>query len=296
MRNLLYGLKSYFQEYLTANNSSEFITSKIIGNIMFELLQRDDIEYSEKTQKNIEYFKYYLNNCIENSDYCNNKVFLSCMQECASLCLPKQDIHIENIYTRQQRCDYSVINSTLDKKTNIILKNKDNIKYSKIYYCNCIEDLFICSLYELFEKGYIIRKCINCKKFFVTKEKGNRRKYCYNYSPQDNNKTCYDYMNQCKSKEKRKKDDTILLYNSITNRLRNRQSRINTTDDKTYKLLYDLYDKELTNLSITYTNMKKEIKNGKLEKSVLIDFLSNYDKDDKKNWRKKYGSSGTNKK
>lgn len=263
---------------------------------MFELLQRDDIQYPEATQEKIKYFKYYLNKCIDNFDYCNNIVFLSCMKECVCLSLPRQDIHIENIYTIQQICDFDVINSTSNKRTNIIFNNKDNIKYSKIYYCNCIEDLFVCSLYELFEKGYIIRKCINCNKFFVTKEKGNKRKYCYNYSPQDKFKTCYDYVNQQKSKEVRKKDETILLYNSITNRLRNRQSRINTIDENNYRYLYDLFDNELNKLSITYTNMKREIRSGKLEKSVLIDFLRKYDEDDKKNWREKYGSTGTSKK
>lgn len=263
---------------------------------MFELLQHNDIEYSEKTKKNIEYFKFYLDKCIEDSTYCDNKVFLSCMQECTSLSLPKKENIIENIYTLEQRSDYNVIHSSPAEKTDIIYRNKNYIKYSKIYYCKSIEDLFVCSLYELFEKGYVIRKCKNCNKFFVTKEKGSRRKYCYYYSPQDKNKTCYDYMNQRKSNESRKTNEIIKLYNSITNRLRNRQSRINTTDEKTYKLLYDLYDKELNNLSITYTNMKKEVKNGKFEKSVLIDFLSKYDEDDKKNWRKKYGSSRVNKK
>lgn len=271
-------------------DSSKFILSKTIGTIMFELLQKNNIEYSEKTKKNIEYFNFYLDKCIEDSNYCNNKIFLACMQECASLSLPKKENVIENIYTIKQRCDYNIIHSTPVEKTDIIYKNKNNIKYSKIYYCKSIEDLFVCSLYELFEKEYIIRKCMNCNKFFVTKEKGSRRKYCYYYSPQDNKKTCYDYMNQRKSKENRKTNEIIKLYNSITNRLRTRQNR---TEDES---ISELYFNELTFLSQEYERMKKDVKLGKMQKEDLEKYLYNYNEDDKKNWRKKYGGTGTNKK
>ena len=257
---------------------------------MFELLQHHNIEYSEKTKKNIEYFKFYLDKCIEDSNYCDNKIFLSCMQECLSLSLPKRENIIENIYTLEQRCEYNVIHSSAFEKTNIIYGNKDNIKYSKIYYCKSIEDLFICSLYELFEKGYVIRKCKNCNKFFVTKEKGSRRKYCYYYSPQNNNKTCYDYMNQLKSKETRRTDEIISLYKSITNRLRTRQSR--TEDDR----IIELYFNELGSLSKKYDEMKKDVKAGNITRDDLKNYLSNYDEDDKKNWREKYGGTRNNKK
>ena len=163
----LIGLKQYFEEYISdskKNNisdipeSSKFISSSIIGTLMFEFLRNDTIEYDAKTKKNIEYFKYYLNKCIENKNYCNNKIFLSCIQECMSLSLPKSIYHINNVYTLKQKTNYDIIHSDKEDKTDIIYNNKENIEFAKIYFCKSIEELFICSLYELFEKGYVIIK------------------------------------------------------------------------------------------------------------------------------------------
>ena len=252
----LIGLKQYFEEYIemqklnkTDNipNSSKFITSNIIGTIMFELIQMNNMEYDKITAKNIEYFKFYLNNCINNAEFCNNKIFLSCMQECLSLSLPRSELHIENIYTPEQRCNYNLINANYRNKTDIIFDNRNDIKYSKVYYCNCIEDLFISSIYELFEKGYFIKKCKNCKKFFVTKEKGSRIKYCYNISPDDNTKTCYVYKSQENSKNNRKTNPRINLYNKITERIRIRLER-----EENQKVC-ELYREKLTHI-------KKELK------------------------------------
>lgn len=303
-KEALIGLKQYFKEYIkqcelnTSNsenskilNSSKFITSKIIGTLMFELLQMEDMEYDKKTKENIEYFKYYLDKCIDNIEFCNNDIFISCMQECLGITLPKSELQIEGIYTIEQKCDYNVIHATLKEKTNIIYSNKDNITYSKIYYCKNIEDLFICSLYELFEKKYYIRKCKNCNRFFVTKEKGNRIKYCYNDSPQDSRKSCYQYISQVKSKEARKKDENIRLYSQITTKLRNRKDR--ATDDK----MYDYYYNELTKLSNTCKDIRTNIKKGTQTYNDLTTFLKEYNEQDKKRMEKrKNGSSRNNKK
>lgn len=299
----LIGLKQYFKDYIEQSelttynnensqipNSSKFITSKIIGTLMFELLQMENIEYDKKTKENIEYFKYYLNKCIDNIEFCNNDIFLSCMQECLCLDLPKSELNIEDIYTIEQICDYNVINANLKEKTNIIYNNKNNIRYSKIYYCKNIEDLFICSLYELFDKKYYIRKCKNCSRFFVTKEKGKRIKYCYNNSPQDSQKSCYQYVSQYKSKEARKNDENIHLYSLITTRLRNRKDR--TTDPE----MYEYYYNELTKLSNTCNEIRANIKKGTQTYNDLTTFLKGYNEQDRKRKERKNGSSRTNKK
>lgn len=304
----LIGLKQYFEdfidEYLSTDYTnknipidSRFIQSKIIGTLIFHLLQKKDIEYDKKTNEHIEFFKYYLNKCINNKQYCDNRIFLSCMQENLNLHLPKNDLIIQNIYTVDELKDYNTLNSDYKQKLELIYKNKDNIKYSKIYYCNTIEDLFICSLYELFEKKYIIRKCEFCGKFFVTSEKGNRVKYCYNISPVDSTKTCYVYKSRETTEKNRKNNSRIRIYRQITNRLRNRKDR--TTDE----LERDYFDHKIDNLSRTLELFKKQIKNYEKSNKDLIDYLQDYNQNDLDNWKKeleewreKNGSKGTNKK
>ncbi|MCI8487066.1 MAG: hypothetical protein HFJ20_08510 [Clostridia bacterium] len=58
----------------------------------------------------------------------------------------------------------------------------------------------------------------------------------------------------------------------------------------------NLYNDELFQLSRDYDSLKKELKDGKISKQDLMKFLMDYDKEDKKNWRKKYVNPRNNKK
>lgn len=289
----LIGLKQYFEMYIKESRknifdgnipeTSKFISSNIIGTLMFELLQNDNIEYDAKTKSNIEYFKFYLNKCIEDKNYCHNKIFLSCIQECLSLHLPQSFYNIEKIYTIEQIKDYNVIHSNKKQKTNIIYKNINEIGFSKIYFCKNIEDLFICSLYELFEKGYIIRKCQNCKRFFVTREKGNRIKYCYNTSPQNSNKTCYEFFSQATYTEKRRESLMRKEYGKLYSRYNNRYQRA-LDSKKATEEKKELLKNELEDFIKIYSTMRKYVNSGKLtENEVALDLI-NYENGGKEKW------------
>lgn len=297
-REVLFGLKEYFKANIDYEESkgnkdykiSKFINSKVIGSIMFELLERDDIEYSEKTKKNIEYIKSYLDRCIENIEYCDNKIFLACISNCTTMKLPERfNIHLEGYYNPEQMICYDIRNANPKDKTNIIFANRENIKYSKLYLCNQIEELFVISLYEIFEKKYTIRRCKNCNKFFVTKESGKRIKYCYNLSPQNKNKTCYEYYSQMKYSEKRKNDITKRLYYQITNRIRNRKDREKNDE------VSEIYWKQLEYISKKYNSMKKEVKEGKIAQEKLIEFLEDYNKKNREEKLKNNGNKRINK-
>ncbi len=293
----LIGLKQYFEEYISdskKNNisdipeSSKFISSSIIGTLMFELLRNDNIEYDTKTKKNLEYFKYYLNKCIENKNYCNNKIFLSCIQECMSLSLPKSIYHINNVYTLKQKTNYDIIHSDKEDKTDIIYNNKENIEFAKIYFCKSIEELFICSLYELFEKGYVIRKCKSCKKFFVTRETGNRIKYCYNTSLHNPNKTCYEYFSQATYTQKRKDDAIRALYGKLYSKYHNRYTRAQDASPEKYSQEKEQQtQKDYEDFISIYAKMGEFLNMKKATEEEIETDLINYEKGGKEKWQLK---------
>lgn len=282
-REYLIGLKQYFTNYITDfdDNISRFINTKVIGTLMFELLQREDIEYSKNTQRTIEYIKFYLERCLESEEYCCNKVFIPCAREAIGLHLPPSDIIYDKIYTIEQLCDYTIIHADSKKKTDIIFANKDNIEYSKIYHCKKIEDLFIASLFELFGKGYTIRKCKNCGKFFVTVEKGKRIKYCYNISPQDQNKTCRDFFSQATYSERRRQSLRRTEYARLYNRFNN---RINRFERKTEEQK-EKEDKDLAELKDIYFDMKEQLKLGTVTEAEICEYLQSYENGGKEKWQ-----------
>lgn len=300
-REAIIGLKKFFINDINILNkengipfTSKFMQSSIIGTLVFEMLRMNNIEFSNETKKNIYYFNYYLDKCISDSSYCNNSVFLSFMSYCLGISLPKKDIILKNYLKMDELKNYNVIHAPIEEKLEIIHNNKSEIIYNKIYFCHSIEDLFIASLFELFERKYVIRKCLNCHKFFVTKEKGKRVKYCYNISPNSHTKTCYEEKSIETSTNNRRDDIRINLYDKITKRIRNRKER---TDDQKLK---ELYQEKLWKLRDNLDDFKKEIKNNNKTEDELIDYLIKYDKEDIENFnntrRKHNGSSRNNKK
>lgn len=290
VREYIIGLEQYFKEYKVEEDEkvhlSKFISSPIIGTLMFELLQREDIEYSNNTLDKIEYIKFYLDRCIENNEYCNNSIFLPCIQNTINVHLPNSDFLINDYYTIEQRCNYNVINAEPKEKTNIIFNNRNNIKFEKVYYCKKIEELFVASLFEVFDSHYIIRKCKNCKKFFVTIEQGKRIKYCYNTSPQDKNKTCYQYCSQQTYVEKRKNDPVRHTYSRLYNKYNNSYMRAKYDNIKKYeKEKEDAAFKKLEELKNIYEHMRNSIKSGKITKEEVYLYLKDYENGGKEKWQ-----------
>ena len=279
------GLKQYFPEIAipdTPDYNGKFVGSRVIGTLMFELIQNRNLEFDAKALYVIEYINYYLEQCLNNDEYCDNKIFLPCIKHALNTHLPNYNFYFENDYTAEQA--YSMYFADYKEATSIIFNNRNDIIYSKVYYCHKIEDLILASLYEVFDAKYIIRKCKNCNKFFVTKEKGKRIKYCYNGSPQNPNKSCYQYCSQLTYIQKRKNNPIRKEYTKLYNKYNNRYIRARDAYIEKYSLEEENLQKQnLEKLKLFYNNLKEDLKLNRISKEDALLALKNYEKGDNNN-------------
>lgn len=237
----------------------------------------------------------YLLKCINDENYCNDKVFLAFIKDFLHISrLPHFDCFVTNYYTDNNK----ITNLTNNEKLDIILENSKNIIFNKDYICNGLLDLIIVSLYEIFSKGLKIKKCKTCDRFFVNKHSSA---FCNYANPQNETMSCLQYSRNTNYVEKRKTDPIQKIHTDISNLLRKRY--------------YDARDSKINNKEleqsawITYENYKEYYKQtlkpqytrGKITRDELLKYLNDtyiYHKNNniKMEVKKYNGSSRNNKK
>lgn len=96
--------------------------------------------------------------------------------------LLKEYVHLTNKERKERILSFlSRFSSQIEKRGTVIQTfNKDLVNYL------CM------TFYQLLDKGYLIKKCENCGKYFVPFNRSDTL-YCDRFAPQDNNKTCKEY-------------------------------------------------------------------------------------------------------
>lgn len=281
-------LKSIFkgaEQYYAFPNISGNIEIKkqlILGNFAFYLLDFPNLDFDNATISKIQLINFFLSQCINDSKYCNNKIFLAFTRDILKMSrFPQNDIFASNYYNKSDTTNNLKSNERLD----LIFNNVQNIKINKSYICNGIIDLIVASIFEIFSKGYFIKRCKNCHKYFFNK---NSNKYCSYASPQEPNKSCYDYCANVSYVQKRDNDPIKKKYNTISNMLRSRYNYHHRQSD------YDI----LSDFSNDYRIKTENLNKGIISKEDVIEFLNSSEQTFKKQYKggRKNGSSRNNKK
>lgn len=287
-------LYDYSTKYYQLPNDSTAINIRAyqqLGNFTLYLLGHLDENNNLKDDINLQNLKTYLINCINDKKYCNPKIFLSFVR----FILHLQNLPICKIYANHNYKINEEDNNICKKELEAIYNNCDTIDLSKEYYCNSTLELLVSSIYEIFTKGYKIKKCKSCNKFFVARKS---EAFCQYISPFDDNLSCLQYSRKNSSSVKRKNNPIEWQYNKVCNLLRKRKIDMELYHfDEKSKI--DKCKKELKAFQTEYVKIKKiQYEKGEISKDELLKFL--LDKEvyfkNKKKEEKKNGSKRTNKK
>lgn len=284
----------YYKKPIYNKKHLQITYCKNIGEFSLYLLSEfltDDKNISDITKSTqLDFIRLYLLKCINNENYCNNKLFLTFI---------RYYLHIQKL----PHCDYyasnysnNKISTSFDDSFNSIVENLEPVIFNKDYLCNDLLDLVIVSLYEIFSKGYKIKKCRNCDKFFISE---NSSIFCNYTCPKNKSLSCFNYSRNTDYVSKRKNDPVQNTYTKICNLLRKRfydARDANPCNEElkkaSEKILDDFKDDYTLNQKIKYTS-------GKITKDELLNYLEeqyNYFKNNPLKGGSKNGSQRTNKK
>ncbi len=279
LTNILEGV----EEYYVLPNIPENVSIKkkhTLGNYAFYLLDLPDLPFDSEINCCLRQINSFLASCIEKVSCCNEKMFLVFV---------RYILKIQNIPEAKSFATYNNdIPNAVYLQEMLESVTMEDIEVSRTYLCKNVVDLVIASVYEILSKGFRIKRCRNCHKYFFTK---NSNKYCPYRSPQDETKSCYDYCNKMPSQQKRKEDPIQSKYTQVSNMLR---SRCNYHDrESDWKLLGDFAE--------DYRNRKSKLDAGLISKEDVMNFLNSSDRNFRNQYKKerkvkKNGSQGTNQK
>ncbi len=267
-------------------------TYQLLGNFTLYLLGNLDENKQWKEDVRLQYLKTYLKKCISDDKYCNVKTFLSFI---------RFSLHLSNLPSCKcfANCNYEMDDGNkelnLEYQLQAIHNSYNTIELNKDYDCNSILEVIVASLFDIFEKGYKIKKCRSCDKFFVARKSET---FCPYISPYDNTMSCLQYSRKTSSSEKRKNNPIQNQYNKVCNLLR---KRINDAENFHYKDKDKIKkcEQDLEDFQIEYVKNKKiQYKNGEISRDEFLTFLLDkeiYFKNQKKE-EKKNGSKRTDKK
>lgn len=126
---------------------------------------------------------------------------------------------------------------------------------------NSLSELCIASLFEIFECGYVIRKCLSCGKFFTTSNEKKLRRYCNRPSEKNDFRGCFKFRaylyNQNYS------STVIKEYRKIYNRLKFR-----TRSKKNFDI------QVLNEFKSGWIKLNKEFKNKQDKEQKQKEYLS----------------------
>lgn len=155
----------------------------------------------------------------------------------------------------------------LEKEYKDYLKSKKEFKMDPdpideyYYVCGGTTSFFVTTMFQLFNRHYIISKCKNCGKLFVP-SKNNSALYCDRKSPQNPNKTCKEF-------EGSKPKGSNALYRKIYQKKFAKVSR--NKDDYTLKKEFEIWKEKSK-------KMKDKYNSGKITDDEYVDWLIKNDK------------------
>lgn len=151
--------------------------------------------------------------------------------------------------------------------------NGNNIELFTTYRITTIKELLNISLMEILKNKLTIKKCENCKKYFITENRTDE-KYCNRISPQNPKKTCKEYGVKKIYRDKLNSDmirkshyNTSQYFRMKKNRCKNEKEKEKIIKDfEKYKTNYEKNKRKYNNKKITeieFTEWINEQKNLK---------------------------------
>lgn len=125
------------------------------------------------------------------------------------------------------------------------------------------EEIFIASLYLLFERGFEIKKCANCGKWFIPLGRSDTL-YCDRPSPQDSSRSCKEYGTGRLWYDKLKQNESASLWRKISQTKQKMASRYR--DIPGYAEQYELF-------KVESKRWKSDVKNGIKTEEEFIEWL-----------------------
>ena len=250
-----------------------------LGFLALSLLDNKEVRFNEDIQKKIEILRFYIEKCIKDKSFCKNNIFLAYVRENLNLLIPSPTIYTNYRYEKN-KINENIESADINEKLNIMLFDSSKIELKKDYICSGIIELLICSLYEIFNNGFHIKRCENCKRYFVSQIDKKNIKYC-SYLLPGLDVTCRDIMNKANYIEKRRNDVLQSEYNSLYSKYNNwyirtsekiKVENINSVEVEKNKKIREEFKK-------LYKNIKNEVKINNLDEKVAIQKLKEYDKE-----------------
>lgn len=156
----------------------------------------------------------------------------------------------------------------VEERINIEKKHSGEIKFLITYEIEKCSDLFDIYRKLIIDKKICIKKCKNCKKFFITKNRTDEV-YCSNPSPQNINKTCKEYGAKKMYRDEIKSTPIKYEHNRTSQFYRMRIKRSKNEKEKTQ------YEKAFNTYKEDYQKKKNKYKTGKLKESDFVEWIKN---------------------
>ena len=284
-------LEEYIKIYVSDIPDNLSIKKYIkLGVSALSLLDNNNFKFEENTQKQIEILRIYIEKCIENKAFCKSNLFLAYVKDFLNKQLPSPTIYTNFVYSQKQ-LEEKIHLQDNNKKLNALLFNEKKIDLKKDYVCNGLIDLLICSLYEIFNNKFYIKKCENCNRYFITPVNKENVIYC-EYLFNNTSLTCKQLMNRKNYLIKRKENVLSMKYATLIAKYNNKYVResekieiknIDEEEVNKYKNIREAFKKE-------YKRITSLVKSEKITISDALKMLEKFDKE------VYYGSKGTNKK
>lgn len=157
---------------------------------------------------------------------------------------------------------------SFDECCKFIAENNIHISPYSFYAFDNYADLLLFYLNEMINSNVIIKKCENCRRYFVPANRLDT-KYCDNKSPQDFSKTCKEYGALEAYKNKLKSNKAAGLYRSIY--MQKQMLTKRNPDINEYKEDFEQYKADTK-------RMKRELKQGIISEDLFIEWLENIKK------------------
>ena len=180
--------------------------------------------------------------------------------------IKNKEVYFDAIEDEIKRYPSNKIVEMLMKESKITQKLADTV----YYFAYNITEVFGVFINYVIDKGYKIKKCENCKKYFVPYTRSDT-KYCSRHSPQDKTKTCAEYSKYQKQLEREKNNDCTKAYKSLYNTLRNKMLR-NEPDFCTYNYYANL----MIQLQYENQNYKKKLSGKIITEKEYLDWINKF--------------------
>jgi hypothetical protein len=177
-------------------------------------------------------------------------------------------IEYENLYDSEKKVHGHYASVCKQDNINDVLHFADNLgKYDSNMSNFHLSDSLsaVCtSLYYLLDRGYTIKKCSNCGKYFVPFNRSDTI-YCDRPSPQDSNRTCKEYGAEKLWYDKLKQNEVASLCRKISQAKQKKASRYK--DLPIYLEQYERFQKESK-------QWKSDIKKGLKTEAEFLEWLN----------------------